>query len=81
VPHAAGGGALAARAGGREHEAAAQLQEWERLVARERALAQAEEHRLHGQRAQLATEEQRVGASRQGLILTLTLTLMHCLAP
>ena len=64
MPRAAGGGALTARAGGREHEAAAELRERERLVARERAAAQAEERRLCGQRAQLAAEEQRVRASR-----------------
>ena len=64
VPRAAGGGALAARAGGREHEAAVELREREWLVARERAAAQAEERRLCGQRAQLAAEEQRVRASR-----------------
>jgi hypothetical protein len=64
VPRAAGGGAVTTRARGREHEATAELHERERLVARERAAAQAEEHRLRKQRAQLATEEQRVHASR-----------------
>jgi hypothetical protein len=64
VSRAAGGSALTAQAGGREHETTAKLRERERLVARERAAAQAEERRLRGQRAQLAAEEQRVRASR-----------------
>ena len=65
MPRAAGGGAHAARAGGRQHEAVAELREWERLVVRERAAMQAEERWLRGQRVQLAAEEQRVGASKQ----------------
>jgi hypothetical protein len=64
VPRAAGGGALTARVGGRQHKATDKLRERERLVAHERAAAQAEERWLRVQRARLAAEKQRMGASR-----------------